>query len=119
MPRRADGSRGVSGPHIGPLRITPFRAVVAIAFLGSLAYIAYAILRVRDASQIPMLSSGFGVLGIACAAVALGAGIEMWRSARAARSGRALALAVGGGLFGLAAIGCFAAAVVFALLWGS
>jgi chromate transport protein ChrA len=101
------------------MRLTPLRLAIALAFVGSSAFIAYAVLRVRDTSQIPMLSSGFGVLAIACAAVALGAAIEMWRSARSGRSGRAMALAIGGGVFGFAAIACFAAAVVFALLWGS
>ncbi len=117
--RRPDGRRAMSGPHIGPFRITPFRAAVAIAFLGSLIYIALAVLRVRDATQIPMLSSGFGVLGIACAAIAVAGAIEMWRAATRGSPGRATALAIWGGAFGLAAILCFAAAVVFALLWSS
>lgn len=119
VPARADRSRPGRGPHLGPFRITPFRTAVTIAFVGSLVYLAFAVLRVRDVSQIPMLSSGFGVLGIACAAIALGGAIEMWRAASRGRSGRAFALAIWGGIFGLAAVLCFAAAVVFALLWSS
>jgi len=105
--------------HLGPIGVTPIRVVVAIAFLGSVVFIGYAILRVRDASQIPMLSSGFLVLGVACAAMALGALVQMWRAGSQGRTGRAFALAVVGGAVGLAAIGCFTVTVVFALLWKS
>jgi hypothetical protein len=114
-------SRG-TGSSLSPWRaspLTPFRAVIVVAFVGSSAFIAWAILKVRDATQIPMLSSGFLVLGIACAAVAVGAVIELWRAAARARLGRAVGMALGGGLFGLAAIGCFTATVIFALLWKS
>jgi len=112
-PRRSAGA----GLQVGPIRLTPIRAVVALAFLGSGGFIAYAILRVRDSTQIPMLSSGFAILGIAFAAVALGAVIQMWRAGSRARTRRAMLLAIGGGLAGLAAIGCFTVTVLFALLW--
>ena len=68
-PRRAP-ARSRGGPRIGPLRITPVRALVVVAFVGAIAYIGWAIIRVRDATQIPMLSSGFAILGLACVAVA-------------------------------------------------
>ena len=118
-PRRADVSRGASRMRLGPIRVTPIRVVVALAFLGSVAFIGYAILMVRDARQIPMLSSGFLVLGVACAAMALGALVQMWRAGSDGKTGRAFALAVVGGVVGLAAIGCFTVTVVFALLWKS
>ena len=101
------------------MRFTPIRLVLALAFVGSSAFIAYAILRVRDTNQIPMLSSGFAVLGLALAAIAVAALIELWRSASSGRNGRALALGILGGLFGMAAIGCFTVTVIFALLWKS
>jgi hypothetical protein len=112
-PRRSGGA----GMRVGPFTVTPIRAVVGLAFLGSAAYIAYAIIRVRDSTQIPMLSSGFAVLGIAFAAVALGAVIQMWRAGSRARTRRAMLLALGGGIAGLAAIGCLTVTVLFALLW--
>jgi hypothetical protein len=74
---------------------------------------------VRDARQIPMLSSGFFVLGGACAAIALGGLIQLWRAGARGRTGRAMLLAIVGGLAGLAAIGCFTVTVVLALLWKS
>jgi hypothetical protein len=95
------------------------RAVIILAFVGSSAFISWAVLKVRDVSQIPMLSSGFLVLGIACTAIAIGALTELWRAAAHARLGRAVGMALGGGLFALAAIGCFTATVIFALLWKS
>lgn len=105
--------------RLGPIGVTPIRVVVALAFLGSVAFIGYAILMVRDARQIPMLSSGFLVLGVACAAMALGALIQLWRAGEHGRTRRAMALAIAGGVAGLAAIGCFTVTVVFALLWKS
>src|SRR2546423_13602805 len=101
------------------MRLTPIRLVIAIAILGSAGFIAYAILRVRDTTQTPMLSSGFAVLGLALAALALGALIQLWRAASDGSNGRALFLGIGGGVVGLAAIGSFTAAVVLALLWKS
>ena len=105
--------------QLGRFRLTPISVVVGVAFVGSAAFISFAILKVRDTSQIPMLSSGFAVLGLAFVAVAVGALIQLWRAASVRRMGRAVALAVLGGVLGLAAIGCFAVAVVLALLWKS
>ncbi|HET9682408.1 MAG TPA: hypothetical protein VFP19_10250 [Candidatus Limnocylindrales bacterium] len=104
---------------LGSFRLTPIRLVVGVAFLGSAAFIAYAILRVRDATQIPMLAAGFAVLGIATAAIAVGAVIQLWRAAADGRSGRAMALAVVGGIVGLGAIGCFTATVLLAMVYSS
>jgi hypothetical protein len=118
-PRRPDVASRASGMRLGPIGVTPIRVVIAIAFLGSVAFIGYAILLVRDARQIPMLSSGFLVLGLACAAMALGALIQLWRAGERGRTGRAMALAIVGGVAGLAAIGCLTVTVVFALLWKS
>ena len=102
---------------IGSFRLTPMRVVVALAFIGSSAFILFAVLRVRDTSQIPMLSTGFAILGLSFAAMAVGALIGLWRAALRRQLGRALGLAILGGLLGLAAIGCFTGTVIFALLW--
>jgi hypothetical protein len=114
--RRTESSRR-SGPHIGPLRVTPMRVVIALAFLGSGAFIAYAVLRVRDETQIPMLSSGFAVLGLALTGIAVAALIELWRAANDGQNGRAMALGIFGGIAGLAALGCFTGTILLALLW--
>jgi hypothetical protein len=117
--RRSNGGGDRPGLDFGPPRVTPIRLVIAIAFLGSAGFIAYAIIRVRDASQIPMLSAGFAVLGLALAAVALAALVELWRAAVDGRNARALAMAIVGGVLGLGAIGCLTLTVVLALLWRS
>jgi hypothetical protein len=104
---------------LGRFTLTPIRLVVLVAFVGSIAFIGFAVLKVRDTSQIPMLSSGFLVLGLSFTALAIGAVIRLWSAAARAQMGRAVGLALGGGLAGLAAIGCFTATVLFALLWKS
>lgn len=106
------------GPHLGPFQITPVRTVLAIAFLGSLAYIAYAILQVEDSAQIPMVTSGTAVLGIVCAALSVGGAIRMWRAWQDGLQGRTILFAMLGGIAGMIAIGCFAGALVLALVWG-
>ena len=116
-PRRPDGSRGRGGPHVGSVRLTPTRVVLALAIVGALAYIAFA-LTVRDASQLPMLSSGAAILGIVFAALAVSGGVSMWRAGRVGATRRAIALAIAGGVAGMIAAGCFAAAIDLALVWG-
>jgi len=118
VPRRSNGSRGRLGPHVGPIRITPTRAVLAIAFVGSLAYIAYAILRVEDSAQIPMVTTGTAVLGLVFTALSVGGAIRMWRAWQDRLQGRTVFFAVAGGIAGMIALGCFAGAIVLALMWG-
>lgn len=106
------------GRWIGPLRITPFVIVVALVLVGSFGFIGYVTLNVHD-NQIPLLAVGFVVFGAAWAAIAIGALIGMWRAASYARTGRATALALIGGMAGLGAIGCFAITAVLTLLANS
>jgi hypothetical protein len=119
VPRRPDGSRAHVGMHLGPVQITPVRAVLALAFVGSLAYIAYAILRVEDSAQIPMVTSGTAVLGLVFAALSIGGAIRMWRAWQEEQQGQTVLFAVLGGIAGMIAIGCFAGALVLGLVWGS
>ena len=99
------------------MRLTPIRLAIGLAFIGSAAFIAYAVLRVRDTTQIPMLSSGFAVLGLALGSIALACLIQLWRAGSTGATGRAVALGIVGGIVGLAAIGCFTATAILALLW--
>src|SRR3989442_2793374 len=94
---------------LGRLSLTPIRLVILVAFVGSIAFIGYAVLRVRNASQIPMMSSGFLVLGLAFTAVAIRALVPAWGAAAPAHIGRAAGAAPGGGAAGRAALRCFPA----------
>jgi hypothetical protein len=115
-PRRPDGSRGRVGPHLGPIRLTPTRVTLAIALLGSAAFIVYAV-TVRDTSQIPMLAAGSLVLGLVFSALAIAGAVGTYRAAADGRAGAAFATAVLGGGSAIIAFGCFAAAVILALVW--
>jgi len=119
VPRRPDGRRGRVGPYIGPVRITPALAVLAVGLVGSLAFIAYAVLQADDSAQIPMVTTGATVLGVVLTAISVGGAIEMWRAWREGRQGRTVLFAVVGGMAGMFALGSFAGALVLALVWGS
>lgn len=114
--RSPDGGRAREGRWLGPVRLTPTRVIFLIAVLGSGGYLAYA-LTVRDATQIPMLASGAAVLGLVFTALALAGVVETVRAARADRPARSLGAAIFGGVAAVVALGCFAVATVFALLW--
>ncbi len=101
---------------IGPFPITATGVLIAVALVGSLAYLAYIVTLVRDTSQIPLLASGAVVLGLVFAAVALVGARATWRSSVNGRDGRAFAHAVVGGIAALIAAACFAAAFILAVL---
>ena len=116
--REAERDVPREGRYIGPLRITPVVILVALGFIGSVAYLGYVVLAI-DEQQIPLLAAGFAVLGACFAATAVGALLGMWRAASRAAGGRALALAVVGGIAGLAAIGCFTVTALSAMVWNT
>jgi hypothetical protein len=117
-PQAASRRVAREGRYIGPLRITPAVIVVALAFVGSLLFLGYVVIAIDD-QQIPLLASGFVVLGASFAATAVGSLLGMWRAASRAKGRRALLLAIVGGLAGLAAIGCFTVTALSALVWSS
>jgi hypothetical protein len=106
------------GRYLGPLRITFAVIVVALAFVGSLAYLGWVVIAV-DEDQIPLLAYGFVVLGACFVAIAFAALTGMWRAASRAEGGRALVLAIVGGLAGMAAIGCFTVTALSAMVWST
>jgi hypothetical protein len=106
------------GLYLGRLKITPAVVLVAIALIGSAAFVLYVTFRVED-EQIPLLGAGFGVMGACFAAIAIGALVEMWRAASRARAGRALALAIVGGVAGLFAIGCLTFTALATMVWNT
>jgi hypothetical protein len=105
-PRPAPSPRSGGGRHVSPVVI-----FLAIALIGSAAYVLYAI-TVRDASQIPLLASGAVVLAIGFGALAVFCVRETWRAGIERRDGRALLLGLVGGGAAIAAAGCVAGAIV-------
>ena len=92
-------------------RISPGVVFLAIALVGSVAYVAY-VVTVRDASQIPLLASGAVVLGISFLALALYSLQAAWRAGKEDRGRRALLLGLLGGIAAMATAGAFAGAII-------
>jgi len=114
-PRRPGGTRGPRGPQ-GRARITPLRVTLALALIGALAFMGYAI-TVRDELQVPLLASGSAVLGLVFAALAVTGAMATFEAVREERGGRAMAYAIGGGIAAIVASGALAAATILGLLW--
>ena len=113
--RNADGTRPRPARVRRP-RLTPTRVTLAIALGGSAAFLLYAI-TVRDASQIPMLSSGAFVLGIVFSALAVSGAVATYRSGSDGSAGRSLLYALLGGIAAIIAFACFGGAVILAMVW--
>lgn len=92
-------------------RISPGVVILAVALVGSVAYLLYAV-TVRDPSQIPLLASGAVVLGLVFAALAVYSLRATWRAGIAERNGRAVVLALVGGTAAIVSAGCFALAII-------
>lgn len=103
-------SQAAPAPPAGR-RISPGAVILAVALIGSVAYLLYAI-TVRDPSQIPLLASGAVVLGLVFAALAVYSLRATWRAGIAERNGRAVALALVGGTAAIVSAGCFAVAII-------
>lgn len=104
------------GPHIGPIGLSPVRVMLLIALLGGLGFLAYAVL-VRDQLQVPLMASGFAVIGLVFAAMAVLALVSVVRAGRAGRDGTAVMTALFGGLIAVAALMSLAGAVIMSLIW--
>jgi hypothetical protein len=102
-----------SSPTASPSgrRVSPGLLILALALIGSIGYLLYAI-TVRDPSQIPLLASGAVVLGIVFAAAAAYCLRAIWKAGLAERNGRAVALGLLGGFAAIISAGCFALAVI-------
>ncbi|HET7726980.1 MAG TPA: hypothetical protein VFK54_06585 [Candidatus Limnocylindrales bacterium] len=96
--------------------MTPLRVTLAVALVGSLAFMAYAV-TVRDELQVPLLASGSAVLGLVFAALAITGAMATIHAAREERGRTAMLHALGGGIAAVIACGAFAAATIFGLLW--
>jgi hypothetical protein len=90
--------------------------MLLIALLGGLGFLAYAVL-VRDQLQVPLMASGFAVIGLVFAAMAVLALASVVKAGRAGRDGTAVMTALFGGLIAVAALMALAGAVIMSLIW--
>jgi hypothetical protein len=110
-PARAGGMRPDRDGASGGRRISPGVIFLAVAIVGSIAYMAYTV-TVRDTSQIPLLASGAVVLAVVFAALAAYSLRAILRAGTDGRDGRALLLALVGGGAAMAAAGFAAGAII-------
>jgi hypothetical protein len=101
---------------VGPIRLTPVRVTLVLAFAGGLGFLAYAVL-VRDQMQVPLMASGFAICGLVFAATAAISVPGVMRAGREGRDGAAVLTALLGGILAVAAFLSFAAAAIMALIW--
>ena len=113
--RRPAGSADGLGQHpeAAPTgrRISPGIVFLAVAIVGSIAYMAYAV-TVRDTSQIPLLASGAIVLAVVFGALAVYSLRATLRAGTDGRDRRALLVALVGGGAAIAAAGFAAGAII-------
>jgi len=115
--RDAAGAPASSGPHLGPVRITPLRVTLALALAGGLAFLLWSVFR-RDQLQVPLMATGFAICGLVFAVVAVLSVAAVIRAGREGRDGAAVLTALGGGLIAAASMLLLAGAVIMSMIWG-
>lgn len=90
--------------------------MLGIALLGGIGFLAWSVL-VRDQLQVPLMATGFAVIGIVLAAIAVLALVSVVRAGREGRDGAAVMTALFGGIVAVAALMALAAATIMSLLW--
>ena len=108
--------QGPVGLHIGRVRVTPLRATLAVALVGGLLFLAYSVL-VRDALQVPLMTSGFAIVGIVFGVASILAVRAVVRAGRERRDAAAVLTALLGGLAAVGALLSLAVAVILGLIW--
>ncbi len=98
------------------MRVTPARVFLAIALVGGLAFVAWSLVA-RDANQVPMMATGFAVLGIVMGIVAIASVGRIVSAGREGRDGLAVLTALVGGLAAAAAMLLLAGAAILSLIW--
>jgi drug/metabolite transporter (DMT)-like permease len=87
--------------------------VLGLAIVAAAVFLAYS----AAARDVPMMTSAAVVLGLILLAVAISGAVSILQSGSEGRTGRAFLMAIVGGLAGLLAFGCFAIAVLLALVY--
>ena len=95
--------------------ISPGVVFLAIALIGSVIFVLY-VVTVREGTQPALLAAGGFALGVVFLALAAYSLRSTWRAGIAGRNGRALLIAVGGGIAAMIGAGCIAGAIILFLL---
>lgn len=106
-----------SGPHVGPVRITPLRVTLAVALAGGIGFLAWSVF-VRDQLQVPLMATGFAICGLVLVVVAALSVAAVIRAGREGRDGAAVLTALVGGLVAVASMMLLAGAVIMSMIWG-
>jgi hypothetical protein len=110
-PRRYDDVEP-GPPTRGRSMASPGVIFLAIAVIGSILYMVF-VISVRDSSQIPLMASGAVVLAIVFAALAIYSLRSLLRAGvEPGAGGRAMLIAVVGGIAAIAAAGFAAGAII-------
>ena len=97
-------------------RIPPIAVFIVIALVGSIALTAYAF-ATRNNEQVPLLATAATILGIVLIVLAAVGAIATYRAARDGNGGRAVVMALVGGVAAIAAAGVLATATILGLLY--
>jgi hypothetical protein len=98
-------------------RLSPAPVILTAGSIGSLAFLALAV--TSHTTPLPVLMSAAVVTGLIFGVDAAIASVSTWRSGQDGDSGRALLLAVVGGVAALVAAGAFAGTLVMILVLNS
>jgi hypothetical protein len=97
-------------------RLTPVRVMILVALGGSLLFVLWGLVD-RGPTQVPVLVSGLAIVGLVFGALAEAGAIETYRAARGGEGARSFWAALLGGLAGIVAFVCLAAAAGLTLMW--
>jgi hypothetical protein len=106
----------VTGPARRRPRIHPIALFIVIALTGSIALTGYAF-ATRNDQQVPLLATAAAILGVVLIVLAVVGAVATYRAARDGRGGRAVVMAIAGGVAAMAAAGVLAAATILGLLY--
>lgn len=95
-------------------RLSPALVILSILPIGSLAFLAFAL--TSHTTPVPVLLSSAVVTGLAFAVDATVASFMTWRAGQNGEGGKALLLALIGGMSAVVAAGAFAGTLILALL---
>ncbi|HXX61393.1 MAG TPA: hypothetical protein VEI48_08900 [Candidatus Sulfotelmatobacter sp.] len=98
-------------------QITPGRIAVLVAFVIALVVIGYAARIDQSDTQLPLLTTGFVLLGLVFLALASWGCLTLIHAGSDADGRTAFFAALFGGLCAIGAAGAFGGAVVLALIW--